>query len=138
METVTVSRTISAPESTLRGAITDVEPFMRAAGFDEVVVEGDEIRITNRVGIAEIQLTLGTIDVPDAVLAYEQRDGLFEAMRTVYRLEDAGEGGVHVEAETNFALDVALVGELLDATVVSRQRRRELDAQFDYLESLEE
>ncbi|GAB6859983.1 SRPBCC family protein [Haloplanus litoreus] len=136
METVTVSRTISAPESTLSDAITDVEPFMRAAGFDEVVVEGDEIRITNRVGIAEIQLTLGIIDLPDAVLAYEQCDGLFESMRTVYRLEDAGEVGVRVEAETNFALDVALVGELLDATVVSRQRRRELDAQFDYLDSL--
>ena len=136
MATVTVSRTMSVPESTLRDAITDVGPFMRAAGFDEVVVEGDEIRLTNRVGIAELQLTLGVIDRPDAVLAYEQRDGMFESMVTVYRLDDAGGDGVRVEAETEFALDVSLVGDLLDATVVSRPRRRELDAQFDYLESL--
>ncbi|WP_251343624.1 SRPBCC family protein [Haloplanus halophilus] len=138
METVSVSRTIAAPESTLRDAITDVEPFMRTAGFDEVVVEGDEIRLTNRVGIAELQLTLGLLDLDDAVLAYEQREGMFESMRTVYRLEDAGEAGVRVTATTDFALDVSLVGDLLDATVVARQRRRELDAQFDSLESLEE
>jgi hypothetical protein len=138
MATVTVSRTMPVPESTLRDAITDVGPFMRAAGFDEVVVDGDEIRLTNRVGIAELQLTLGVIDRPDAVLAYEQRDGMFESMVTVYRLDDAGGDGVRVEAETEFALDVSLVGDLLDATVVSRQRRRELDAQFDYLESLDD
>jgi hypothetical protein len=136
MATVTVSRTMSVPESTLRDAILDVGPFMRAAGFDEVVVEGDEIRLTNRLGIAELQLTLGVIDRADAVLAYEQRDGMFESMETVYRLDDAGEDDVRVEAGTEFALDVSLVGELLDSTVVSRQRRRELDAQFDYLESL--
>ena len=34
------------------------------------------------------------------------------------------------------SLDVPLVGEVLDATVISRQRRAELDAQFDYLETV--
>jgi carbon monoxide dehydrogenase subunit G len=138
MATVSVSRTVAAPESTVRDAISDVESFMRAAGFDEVIVEGDEIRLTNRVGIAELQLTLGILDLDDAVLAYEQRDGMFESMRTVYRLESIDATTVRVEATTDFALDVSLVGDLLDSTVVSRQRRRELDAQFDYLETLGE
>ncbi|GAB3311316.1 SRPBCC family protein [Haloplanus rallus] len=136
METVSVSRTISGPESAVRDAILDVEPFMLSAGFDEVTVDGDEIHLVNRVGIAQLELALRRIEEPDAVLAYEQAEGIFESMRTVYRIEDAGEAGVRVEAETDFSLDVALVGDLLDATVIKRQRRRELDAQFDHLESL--
>jgi hypothetical protein len=137
MASVTVSRTIDGPRSAVRDAVLDVEPFMRGAGFDEVVVDGDEIRLTNRVGIAEIQLVLERVDVEGAVLAYDQVEGLFESMRTVYTLEDA-DGGTRIEATTEFALDVALVGEMLDATVIKRQRRKELTAQFDYLEDVVE
>jgi len=135
MQSVTVSRTIDAPRTTIQAAMEDLEPFMLSAGFDEVRIDGDEMHLRNRVGIATIELTLGLLDEPDAVLAYEQREGLFESMRTVYYLEDAGEAGTRIEATTDFALDVALVGDLLDATVIKRQRRKELDAQFDHLES---
>jgi carbon monoxide dehydrogenase subunit G len=135
MESVTVSRTIDAPRSAVRDAVADLEPFMLAAGFDDVDVDGDEMHITNRVGIATIELTLEVVDDPDAVLAYEQREGIFESMRTVYRL-DAEASGTRIEARTDFALDVALVGEMLDATIIKRQRRRELDAQFDHLEAV--
>jgi len=134
MQTVTVSRTIDAPSAAIRAAMEDVEAFMLASGFDEVTVDGDEIRLVNRVGIATIQLTVERVDAPDAVFAYEQREGIFESMRTVYHVEDAGPEGTRVEATTDFSLDVALVGDLLDATIIRRQRRKELDAQFDYLE----
>lgn len=135
MQTVSVARTIAAPAEAVREAILDVEPFMRAAGFDGVTVDGDEIHLTNRVGIATIELGLERVDDPAAVLAYEQREGIFESMRTEYHLEDAGVEGTRVEATTDFALDVALVGDLLDSTIIRRQRRKELDAQFDHLEA---
>ncbi|MFB6102635.1 MAG: SRPBCC family protein [Haloplanus sp.] len=138
METVTTSRTIPAPRDAVAEAMADLEPFMLAAGFDEVTIEGDEIHLLNRVGIATIELTVELIDVPDAALAYEQREGIFESMRTVYHLDDAGKGKTRVEATTDFALDVALVGDLLDATIIRRQRHKELDAQFDYLEDVTE
>jgi hypothetical protein len=35
---------------------------------------------------------------------------------------------------TEFALDVEIVGATLDATIIARQRRTELERQFDYLE----
>jgi len=135
MKSVTVSRTIEAPIEAVREAILDVEPFMLAAGFDEVHVDGDEIRLVNRVGIATLELSLERYDDPDpdAALAYEQVEGIFESMRTVYYVEVSPEG-TRIEATTDFALDVALVGDLLDATIIRRQRRKELDAQFDHLE----
>jgi len=34
------------------------------------------------------------------------------------------------------AMDVAVVGGLLDATMIGRQRRRELAAQLDWLEAV--
>jgi carbon monoxide dehydrogenase subunit G len=135
MQTVTVTRTIDAPLAAVRDAITDVEPFMRAAGFDEVTVDGDDIHIANRVGIATIELDLERVDAPDAVLAYEQRAGIFESMRTVYHVEAVDAERARVEATTDFALDVALVGDLMDATIIRRQRTTELDAQFDHLEA---
>lgn len=135
MQTVTVSRMIDAPADAVRNAIVDVEPFMRSAGFDDVTVEGDEIRLVNRVGIATIELTLERVDDPDALLAYEQREGIFDSMRTVYHIADAGTEGTRVEATTDFSLDVALVGDLLDATIIRRQRRKELEAQFDHLDA---
>jgi len=134
MQSLTVSRTIDAPKSAIRAAMDDIEAFMLAAGFDDVTVDGDEITIRNRVGIATIELTLERVDAPDATLAYEQREGIFESMRTVYRLDDA-DRGTRIEATTDFSLDVALVGDLLDSTIIRRQRTKELEAQFDYLES---
>lgn len=133
MERVTVSREIDAPPDELRAAVTDVGAFMRAAGFDEVEVDGDRISITNHVGVLTIELDLRRIDDPDAALAYEQVDGIFETMETRYVLEPAA-GGTDATATTEFALDASLVGPILDATIITRQRRRELNAQFDYLE----
>lgn len=148
MHSVSVSREVAAPPDAIRERMQDVGAFMRAAGFDEVVVDregqspsssrlqagdGDRIELTNGVGIATIELTLELIDEPDAALAYRQHDGIFEEMVTRYTLDPVA-GGTEVTAETEFAIDVALVGKLLDATVIERQRRRELEQQFDWLE----
>ncbi|MEF8757901.1 MAG: SRPBCC family protein [Halobacteriales archaeon] len=136
MHTVGVNRKIAAEPEALRDAIRDVEPFMRAAGFDGVAVDGDAVTITNHVGLLTIELDLRLIDDPDAVLSYEQVNGIFEAMETRYYLEPGPETTT-VSAETTYALDASFVGPLLDATVIDRQRRKELNAQFDALESLD-
>ncbi|WP_336328633.1 SRPBCC family protein [Halovenus sp. HT40] len=133
MDSITVSRTYDASPDAVREKITDLEPFMMAAGFDEVSIDGESIEVTNSVGIATIELTLELTDHKEADLAYEQREGIFEAMQTTYTVTET-ETGSEVTAATEFALDVAVVGELLDATVIKRQRRRELSAQFDWLE----
>lgn len=135
MKTVTVGRTIDGDPDRVRAAISDVGPFMRAANFSDVTVDGDVVHISNHVGLATIELTLEVVADAHAVLAYEQRDGIFDAMTTRYTLAETTDG-VEVEATTEFAVQARLVGPLLDATVVSRQRRKELNAQFDYLESL--
>jgi hypothetical protein len=132
MQSVTVSRVVEADSETLAELVTDVGPFMRAAGFDEVTVDGDRFRIHNHVGLLTIELDLEVVE-SDAALAYEQREGIFESMETRYELDER-EDGTELRATTTFALDVALVGEILDATVIKRQRRKELTAQFDYLE----
>jgi len=136
METVTLRRTLRAEEERLRAAITDVGAFMRAAGFDEVTVEGDAIHITNHVGLLTIDLELRRFPDAAAVLAYEQVEGIFREMTTTYGLEPEPGGETTVTARTDFALDRAIVGPILDATVIKRQRRRELTAQFDYLDGL--
>ena len=133
MHSVSVSREVAAPPDAVRERMQDVGAFMRAAGFDEVVVEGDRIELENGVGIATIELTLELVDEPGAALAYRQRDGIFEEMVTRYTLEETA-AGTEVVAETELAIDVALVGKLLDSTVIERQRRRELEQQFDWLE----
>lgn len=135
METVTIQRTIDAPPDAVRSAIRDLEPFMKAAGFDQVAVDGEVVSVTNQVGIATIRLTLEVVDDPDADLAYEQREGIFEEMRTTYTVASTA-GGATVTATTQFAIDVAVVGDVLDATVVKRQRRKELTAQCDWLEEV--
>ena len=133
---VTVTRTIPTPVERVREAIADVETFMRAAGFDEVGLDGDRLRIANTAGMfLEIELDLELVERSDAALAYEQREGIFREMRTVYRIEPA-DGGTTVTATTEFEVDVAFAGPLLDASVVTRQRRAELRKQFDYLEGL--
>lgn len=132
METVSLSRSFQGDADTVREAMFELEPFMEAAGFDEVTVDGDEIEIANHVGLLTIELSLRCTDA-DCVLAYEQTDGIFESMETRYTL-DEGEGTVTVTATTDFALDVDIVGSILDSTVISRQRKKELNGQFDYLE----
>jgi hypothetical protein len=137
MNTVTVSRTIPGTPTAVREAMLELEPFTRAAGFDSVDVDGETIHVANQVGIAEIELELAVVDDHEADLAYEQRDGIFEEMWTTFEVtpaEDAREAeSVEVVATTQFSLDVALIGDFLDATVISRQRRTELNAQLDYL-----
>lgn len=132
MERVSVSRSYDADPETVRAAMADLEAFMLGAGFDDVTVTEDTITINNRVGLFDIELVLDIVD-DEAALAYEQREGVFESMRTEYHVEAVGEGTT-VTATTEYAaLDLAVVGQLLDSTVVDRQRRKELEAQFDWL-----
>lgn len=134
MESISLSRTIGAPPDEVRALVEDVEPFMRAAGFDAVSVDGDRLTIENGFAIASIQLDLELVDDPEAVLAYQQVDGIFEEMYTAYELAET-EVGTKVTARTDFALDVSVVGGFLDGTVIRRQRKQELRKQFDYLEA---
>lgn len=133
MNTITLTRTIDAPPEVVRESIGRTEPFMKASGFDEVTVDDGTLHVANRVGIASIELTLAVVDRPGAVLAYEQREGLFETMRTAYAVRPTA-GGTEITATTEFALDVAVVGDVLDSTIIERQRRKELTAQFEWLE----
>jgi ribosome-associated toxin RatA of RatAB toxin-antitoxin module len=129
-----MSRRFDASPDAIHELIHDVGAFMRAGGFDEVVVEDDRIDLTNRVGIATIEVQLEIFDEDDTALSYRQRDGIFEEMTSTYTLTPTDDG-CEVTANTEFAIDVALVGDLMDATIIKRQRRRELEAQFDWLES---
>jgi hypothetical protein len=132
METVTVTETVDAGPDRIREVVTDVGALMRAVKFEDVRIDGNIIEISNHVGLATIELPLEMFDNPDAILAYEQRDGIFDDMVTRYFLAETATG-VEVTATTEFAIQARLGGPLLDATVVSRQRRRELTAQFDHL-----
>jgi hypothetical protein len=132
METVTLSRAVDAPPAEVRALVGETERFMRSAGFDDVSVEGSQLTITNSLGLATIELDCELVEA-DCLLAYEQREGIFESMETRYTLSERAET-TEIEATTAFSVDVSFVGELLDATVVKRQRTRELRSQFDYLE----
>jgi carbon monoxide dehydrogenase subunit G len=132
MESIELSRVIDAPKSAVADAISDIEPFTRAAGFDEVSLSGDRLDIAKAVGLLKISLSLRILDEPDTVLAYEQIDGVFETMTTWYTLEET-DAGTAVNVRTEFALAVP-GGSILDATVIKRQRRNEIESQFDYLE----
>ena len=133
MQSVTVSRRVDAPPERVLAAMDDLEAFMLAADFTEVAVDGDDMHLENQVGLATVTLDLRIVET-DADLAYEQTDGFFETMDTEYYVESVGAGGSEVSATTDFELDLALVGQILDATVIKRQRRHELEAQFDWLE----
>jgi len=61
-----------------------LDQFMRASGFDEVHVDGETVALRTKWGSTTIELTLELVDRPDADLAYEQRKGIFEEMRTAY------------------------------------------------------
>lgn len=132
---MTLSRAIDASPIVVRESMSRLDQFMRASGFDEVFVDGEIVRVANEVGIATIELTLELVDRPDADLAYEQRDGIFEEMRTAYTITPTPNGS-EVIATTEFALDVGIIGDVLDSTVIKRQRRKELTAQFDWLEEV--
>lgn len=122
----------AAPEDVVP-LIEDTQSFMSAAGFDAVRVDGDTIRIQNRVGLFDVELIVDVVEDDEAVLAYEQVEGIFEDMDTVYSLEATDEGST-ISATTTFeAVDLPIVGQVLDATVVKRQRSSELNAQFDWL-----
>lgn len=135
MQTVRASRRIDAPPDDVREWMLDLDPFMRAAGFSEVAVEGETIWIAKTVGLLRIELTLHLIERDDVDLAYEQQEGIFDEMTTVYRVQD-DDGASSVEIVTDFALAAPFVGPIFDATVVKRQRHRELVSQLDYIESL--
>lgn len=132
MQTVAVSRQIDKSPQSLCAAMQDIEPFMRAGGFDSVAVHGNSIEVSNTIGIAEIELSLQIINDPDDALSYEQVDGIFKEMRTTYTVTGTPETST-VSATTEFALDIGLIGDFLDATIIKRQRKRELNDQFSYL-----
>ena len=133
MERISLTRTLDADPETVRTVMSDVEAFMTATGVDGVEVDGDTLVMRNRMGLFDIELILNLLDPDDAALAYEQREGVFEAMRTEYAVEGVA-GGTEVTATTEFtALDLAVIGSVLDATIVERQRAKELNAQFDWL-----
>ncbi|WP_436935973.1 SRPBCC family protein [Halovenus marina] len=134
MESVSISRAIPGPTAPLHEAMHDLEPFMKSAGFDTVTVDSDQFTIENNVGLLSISLDLQLVD-RDADLAYEQIDGIFESMETRYTLEE-GEETTTVTATTEFELDASIVGPILDATIIARQRKKELTRQFDYLEEV--
>ena len=133
MPTVSVSRDLPARAEAVEALLADREAFMRAGGFAETTVEGDRIHLRQHLGFGRIELDLEVVDDPDAALAYEQRDGVFESMRTTYVVEPDGDGST-ITATTEFALG-GVVGTVLDHTIVKRRRRQELNAQFDFLET---
>ncbi|MDH5021134.1 SRPBCC family protein [Halobacterium rubrum] len=135
MQTVTVERTVDAQPASVRDALGRLEPFVEASGFDEVAVDGDTVEVGNQVGIMTLELTLEVVDDPDADLAYVQTEGLFDEMSTTYTVDPAMGGDASVvTATTDFSLDVPVLGDVLDATVIKRQRRKELESQFDWLQ----
>ncbi|MDZ7701322.1 MAG: SRPBCC family protein [Halobacteriales archaeon] len=133
MQTVSVSRVIPADPAVVSDRMADVEPFMQAGGFSEASADDEGIYLRQNLGLGRIELRLDLVDDPEAELAYEQREGIFEEMDTRYTLR-AVDGGTEVTATTTFALG-GVVGSVLDATIVKRKRRSELNAQFDYLEA---
>ena len=136
METVSVDTTVDDPPEVVAGRLHGYEPLMESAGFDEVHVDDDRIRVVNAVGLATLELTVELVEA-DAELAYEQVGGMFEEMVTRYELEPTDDTATHVAATTEFQLGAALVGDLLDATVITRQRRTELEGQLKYLDGAE-
>lgn len=133
MASISVSRIVDADADDVAAAMHDVEPFVRSAGFDEVRYDGETVEVAKEMGPMRIELTLEVVAEPDAEVVHVQREGIFESMRTAYRVA-AHEDGVEVTAETEFSLKTAVVGPVLDATVIKQVRRMELDNQFDYLE----
>lgn len=134
MTSVTASRTYASPPNTVREEIRDnLASFVDAGGFDSVEVEDGRMRMKRSLGFATIELTVRLDAEADAVLAFEAVEGIFERMRTEYHVH-ADDGGSRVTASTDFTLG-GVFGTVLDATLVSKQRKREFEEQFDYLEA---
>ncbi|MFQ3294943.1 MAG: hypothetical protein ACI8VE_002024 [Natrialbaceae archaeon] len=133
MASVTRSRFLQAdPESIERLITDDVLGFIRAAGFDSVTVDGENINVERRLGLATLSLTLRPIETDDATLAFEQESGLFERMTMRYVTEPTDDG-TELVAKTEFTLG-GVTGSVLDDTMVRRQRTNEIEDQFDYVE----
>lgn len=134
MARVTDSRTFSAPPAAIRSVIDrDLESFVGAGGFDSVAVSGETIEVGRDLGLATLELTVRVDREADEFLAYEAVDGIFDRMRTEYTVEHARDG-TRVTAQTEFALG-GIFGQALDSTLVSTQRKREFEDQFDYLDT---
>lgn len=132
METVTVSRTVDAAPERVRELVADVEPFMIAGGFTDVTVEDGVVHLENQLGFATMTLTVALRD-DGAALSFVQQEGMFDEMDARYEVEPDGDRS-RVVATTDFELGTTVVGDLLDGTIVRRQRIREIEGQFDYLE----
>jgi len=131
MQEVTVTRDVPADPESVRAGFEDVSAFMEAAGFDTVAVAGDRVTVGRTIGLAELELTLELVE-SDAAMAYEQVEGMFDEMHTIYRVE-ADVNGSTVVATTEFELG-GMIGSALDATLIKRQRTQELGDQLAYLE----
>jgi hypothetical protein len=92
VQTVTETRRVAAEPDRVRELMGDVEAFMAASGFDGVSLEDDTLTLQNTVGLFEIELVLDVLEEPDAELVYEQREGIFDSMRTEYTLESVADG----------------------------------------------
>ncbi|UWG48549.1 START/RHO_alpha_C/PITP/Bet_v1/CoxG/CalC (SRPBCC)ligand-binding domain superfamily protein [Halanaeroarchaeum sp. HSR-CO] len=135
MARVRESRTFAVPPAELSGLIErDLESFVGASGVDSVSMTGDRIALASRLGLASIELVVRIDREADAVLAFDAVDGMFERMRTEYTVE-ATDPGSRLVAWTEFTLG-GVIGTALDETLVSMQRNREFEYQFDYLETL--
>ncbi|MDZ7850535.1 MAG: hypothetical protein U5K70_06915 [Halodesulfurarchaeum sp.] len=133
METVTVKRSYSAPESAVREVIlSDVPAFVRASGFDRVRVDGESFTVARDIGLATFELTLERVE-GDSLLEFDQTDGMFDRMWTEYRLETTAEG-CEIIARTEFTLG-GVLAPVLDGTMIKTQRTREFELQFDYVAS---
>ena len=133
MPRVRVERRFAAPPETVRSLIEqNQDGLLRASGFESIERDDDRLEVSRRLGFATLSLTLEMDHDADAVVAFEAVDGIFERMRTEYTVEPAGSGTV-VRAWTDFTLG-GVAGSALDAPLVSRQRRREFEKQFDFLE----
>ncbi|MFQ3295788.1 MAG: hypothetical protein ACI9PP_001473 [Halobacteriales archaeon] len=135
MANISRSRVLSADPGAVERAITDdVAAFMRTAGYDSVQLEDGRLELEQTLGLANFSLTLRIVDDSDSVLALEQEAGHFEAMTTNYKVESVN-GGTELSARTEFTLG-GVVGSVLDETLVRRQRGKELEAQFDFVEDV--
>ena len=133
METVTMKRFFPVPESAVRELLlADIPAFIRASGFDRVRVDGESFTVARAIGFATFELTLDRVD-SESVLAFEQTEGFFDRMWTEYRLEATAEG-CEIIARTEFTLG-GVLGSVLDGTMITTQRRREFELQFDYVAS---
>ena len=69
VQTVAVRRESDADVDAVPSTMSNVEPFMRAAGFDSVAVDGDEITVRKEFGVTGVELRLERFDVSDVDFA---------------------------------------------------------------------